>query len=71
MSDRPIWTTQKVRANDLQVGDVTRDAYKRWDTVISVNDKGEGYTAVNFAISSGALIIRSVALVDVQVPKPS
>lgn len=71
MSDRPVWRTQKIRAQDVRKDDVTRNRYGKWDVVV---DRGRsstpGYTVVVHD-KGGEFILRDVDLVDVQVVKPS
>ena len=66
--DRTVWTTRKLRFGDLREGDVTRNQYGKWDTVVSVNP-GVLYSVVKFRASS--MEITNVHLVNVQTPKPS
>lgn len=70
IADRPIWRTQKVRASDLAAGDVARDRYGKWDEVTKVKVSDQHYVTITFACNS-ASEIRKVALVDVQVVRPS
>jgi hypothetical protein len=71
VSDRPIWTTQKVRAVDLTPGDVTRDGYNKWNRVAGVKPANDGYVTVTFQLGGSPLTTRAVHLMDVQVAKPS
>lgn len=68
--DRPIWRTQKIRASDLAIGDVARDRFGKWDEITKVKVADQHYVVVTFACNS-ASEIRKVALIDVQVVKPS
>lgn len=68
MSDRPLWKTVKIRAEDLEPEDVTRDRFGKWNTVKTVQfDKT--HTTVGF--DGHVLTVRNVHLVDIQVVKPS
>jgi hypothetical protein len=70
IAERPVWRTQKVRAEDLVAGDVTRDRYGKWDVVAAVTSTKGAYVTVAFDCNSKAEF-RKVALVDVQAVKPS
>lgn len=70
MTDRAVWGTRKYRAADLQVGDVIRDAYGKWDKVTAVKKMTDTYVRVEVEHLS-YLALRNVALVDVQYAKPS
>lgn len=72
MSDRPIWRTQKVRAEDLQVGDVARNKYGKWDLITTVHHDEDDtrYVGATFECG-GQAVYRRVDLRDVQVVKPS
>lgn len=70
---RPVWRTQKVRAEDLAVGDATRNRFGKWDVVTEVDHDGDDlrYVRVKTECGGGYWMIRAVHLVDVQVVKPS
>lgn len=73
MTDRVIWGTKKVRAEDLQIGDAIRNRWGKWD-VIEVchfdDDDQEQYVRVTTEVGRD-LQLRRVHLVDVQFAKPS
>jgi hypothetical protein len=69
LHERPVYRTQKHRAEDLQEGDVTRNRFGKWDTVTKVVRNGL-YTHLTFETGVDAQM-RSVHLCDVQVVKPS
>lgn len=69
LADRPVWRTQKHRGEDLIIGDVIRNRFGKWDVVTDV-DPGDRYVTVHTEVG-GAMEVRTVALVDVQVVKPS
>lgn len=66
---RPVWGTQKHRAEDLIPGDVVRNKYGKWDVVIQVS-VGAQYVDVTTELG-GTQLVRTVHLLDVQVVKPS
>lgn len=69
--ERAVWRTAKYRAEDLQVGDVTRNSFGKWSRVVKVTTK-EGSLYLDIRFDTGdTLGIRDVALVDVQEVKPS
>jgi len=74
IGDRPIYRTVDLRAEDLKKGDVTRNRFGKWDVVTSVKPYGKGakslYVDVNFETGTD-MQIRTVALVKLQVVKPS
>lgn len=83
MSDRPVWTTKKIRAEDLVAyelredvveteGDVARDRFGKWDRVTELHFDGDDqrYVGVDFECG-GNLQVRRINLVDVQTVKPS
>jgi hypothetical protein len=71
VSDRAVYGTRKHRAADLTAGDVTRNKYGKWDVVTDVKvPKGARYAHVVHE-AGGETLLRTVALVDVQVVKPS
>lgn len=70
--DRPVYTTRKHRAGDLVPGDVSRDVFGKWDTVISVEKvTGTGNYVTIRHEHGGTLTARAVSLEDVQTVKPS
>lgn len=66
---RPVYGTRKHRAEDLEAGDVIRNSYGKWARVTKARQH-DLYVTVEFD-SGGALTVRDVQLVDVQVVKPS
>lgn len=69
--DRPVWTTRKHRAEDLEKDDVTRNRFGKWDVVQAITHGKDGrYVHVRMELG-GEMTKRTVDLVDVQVVKPS
>jgi hypothetical protein len=70
---RPVYRTQKHRAQDLVEGDVIRNRYGKWDVVTEVHHDEDDlrYTGITTECGNGIWLRRSVDLVDVQVVKPS
>lgn len=71
-TDRAVYTTRKHRAADLLPGDVTRNRFGKWDVVEQVATLGDDarYIEITFEVG-GSILMRTVHLVDVQIPKPS
>lgn len=72
MKQRAIWRTVKVRAEDLEKDDVTRNKYGKWDSVTEVHHDEDDlrYVKVDFECG-GSAVFRAVDLRDVQVAKDS
>lgn len=67
---RPEYTTVKMRAGDLQPGDVTHNKYGRWAVVKQILPTHDPiYVTVKFDVP-GELELRNVHLATVQKPKP-
>ena len=71
VGDRTIWCTVKIRALDIEVGDVIRNAFGKWDVVKSVNVHSDGWYVTAGCEVGGGVTHRVVQLVDIQVAKPS
>ena len=71
MTDRPIWRLVKIRASDVQPGDVIRDSFGKWNTVKDSKPHGDDHVTIRFVALSEAYTMRNVHLVDLQVVKPS
>jgi hypothetical protein len=69
--DRAVWGTTKYRAEDLEVNDVVRNRFGKWDVVEQVKHGADGhYVHVKMQLG-GDMTVRTVHLVDVQTVKPS
>ena len=71
IGDRTIWRTVDLRAEDLRKDDVARNRYGKWDVITDVTKhESDHYVNVHFEVG-GAVAMRRVHLVKVQVAKES
>lgn len=70
LAGRPIYRTVNLRAEDVRIGDVTRNAFGKWDVVTGTKNGGT-HVELTFETKGKTLGLRTVALVAVQVVKPS